>query len=50
MSPVEFKQELKKALGVKLTDQQLTALFIEWDLDGDGTLGERGGWWWARDK
>ena len=38
MGPKEFKTELKNALSVKLTNQQLTALFMEWDADGDGTL------------
>ena len=38
MCPREFKAELKKALSVKLTNQQLSALFSEWDSDGDGTI------------
>mmetsp|Transcript_12975 Transcript_12975/g.23763 ORF Transcript_12975/g.23763 Transcript_12975/m.23763 type:complete len:901 (-) Transcript_12975:53-2755(-) len=38
MGPREFKAELKKALGVKLTNQQLTALFYDWDKDEKGTI------------
>ncbi|GMH50691.1 hypothetical protein TrLO_g9559 [Triparma laevis f. longispina] len=38
MGPREFKAELKKALGVKLTNQQLTALFFDWDKDEKGLI------------
>lgn len=38
MGPREFKAELKKALGVKLTNQQLTALFFDWDEDEKGLI------------
>ncbi|GMH77158.1 hypothetical protein TrRE_jg4467 [Triparma retinervis] len=38
MNPVAFRLEMRRSLGIKLTDEEFSVLVAEFDEDGDGTI------------